>query len=261
MTNIGKYRKLSIIAMIVMVLTWLLAMAGLWNSLLSSEARHEGWVIVFMIIVLIAGAYLFFIAFNAADIRRLEKIRKEAFEAGKSEIFQETEKKKKTETELKNEAEDLQIVVDKILAGIHGVRSENTLCNKLLTSLAKELEFVQGIMYVLNKQEGIYNPIGEYALTDRKPQPFKEGEGIPGQVAENKTRTVLYDIPENYFVVSSGLGNAPPKYLIVEPVLVDEKCIGVLEIAAFKKPDETTGSIMDKVLTEVGHKLNKYITA
>ncbi len=72
---------------------------------------------------------------------------------------------------------------------------------------------------------------------------------------------VIYDIPENYFIVSSGLGSSQPRYLILAPVVFNDEPIAVLELAAFKKPDESTTRILDKVLSEVGQKLNKFITA
>jgi hypothetical protein len=34
----------------------------------------------------------------------------------------------------------------------------------------------------------------------------------------------------------------------------------VLELAAFKKPDDFIAGVMDKVLSEVGQKLNKLLT-
>jgi two-component system chemotaxis sensor kinase CheA len=71
---------------------------------------------------------------------------------------------------------------------------------------------------------------------------------------------ILYDVPENYFIISSGLGSSQPRYLLIAPVLLNNETIAVLELAAFKKPDENTSRILEKVLSEVGHKLNKFIT-
>jgi hypothetical protein len=262
MNNLGKYRKLSVIAMIIMALAWLLALAALWNTLLTIDVRYEGWLVFFVALTFVMGTFLFYLAYISTDASKLEKVRQDAFEAGKEEKIHESEKKKAREEQLKQDADDAQKAVEAVIAGIHGVRSLNTLCSKLLTSLAREMGFVQGIMYIKDKeQDGFYNPAGEYALTDRKPQPFKEGEGIPGQVAANNTMMILYDIPENYFMVSSGLGNSQSGFLIVVPVVHEEKCIAVLELATFKKPDEHIGEVLNKILSEVGLKINKFITA
>jgi hypothetical protein len=261
MRSLSKYRYLSITVAVALALTWLLALAALWNSLLSSEVKKEGWVLFFMVLVLISGMFLFYLAYKSADEAGLESAKKQAWDAGRAEIVQEIEKKKKLESEKKIVESDLQKTVDTILAGTHGTRSENTYCNKLLTSLSREMGFVQAVIYVKKPKENIFVPVGSYALTERKPEPFKEGETLPGQAAANKTMSVLYDIPEKYFVVSSGLGSAQPKYLLLVPVIYKNESIAVLELAAFTKPDAATTNILDKILSEVGEKLNKFITA
>jgi hypothetical protein len=261
MININKYRKLSILAVILLVITWILSLASMWNSLLASGLKNNLWMLFFMISLGITGLGLFYIAFLTTDSSQIEKIRREAYESGKSEIIRESERKKQVEIEVNTALEDSQKVVDAVLAGISTVRSEGGLCNKLLVNLARELGFVQGIMYVKKTGDTVYNPAGEYALTDRKPEPFTSGEGLPGQTAMNKTMSVLYDIPENYFKISSGLGNAQPRYLLIIPVVYNDQSIAVLELAAFKKPDDFTAGVMDKILSEVGQKLNKLLTA
>lgn len=261
MININKYRKLSILAVILLVITWLLSLAAIWNSLLASGMKNNGWLLLFMISLAITGLGLFYIAFIHTDSGLIEKIRKEAFESGKSEIQQESEQTRQVENEVNTALEDSQKVIDAILAGIPAVRSESGLCNKLLVNLSRELGFVQGVMYIRKKGEALFNPSGEYALTDRKPEPFKSGEGLSGQTAMNKAMSVLYDIPENYFKISSGLGSAQPRYLLLIPVVFNDESIAVLELAAFKKPDDFIAGVMDKVLSEVGQKLNKLLTA
>jgi len=261
MANVSKYRKISVIAMILMATVWLSAMAILWNTLLPSEVKHQGWIYFFLIMIFGIGFLLFYIAYISADSSILEKIKKEAYASGKIELLEETEKKKQEELKQKNEDENEQKTIDAILAGIHNVRSGNGLCNKLLISLAKEIEIVQGIMYVKNSKDSLFSPVAEYALTNRKPDAFLEGDTLPGQTAQNKTMSVLYDVPENYFTVSSGLGTSQPKYLLLVPVVIKEECIAVLELAAFRKPSEKTGIILDKVLSEIGPKLHKLITA
>jgi two-component system chemotaxis sensor kinase CheA len=261
MTNVSKNRKISVIAMIIMTIAWLSAIATIWNTLLISEVKHEGWIYFFMIVVLGIGLLLFYTAYVSSDSSILEKIKREAFASGKAELFEETEKLKHEELKQKDEDENEQKTIDAILAGIHNVRSANGLCNKLLIALAKEIEIVQGIMYIKNIKDSLFSPAAEYALTNRKPDPFKEGDTLPGQTAQNKIMSVLYDVPENYFTVSSGLGASHPKYLLLVPVVINDECFAVLELAAFRKPSEKTGLILDKVLSEVGPKLHKLITA
>jgi hypothetical protein len=71
----------------------------------------------------------------------------------------------------------------------------------------------------------------------------------------------IHDIPESYFNISSGLGNSKPRFLLLIPVLFKEECIAVIELATFKKPDDNTGRVLNKLSTELGIRLNKYAVA
>jgi hypothetical protein len=261
MTKLNIYRKLSIIAMATMTIVLLLSFAAIWNSLLTSEVKHEGWVIIFLALLFLIGTSLFIIAYKTSDASELEKVKKEAYESGKNEILQIGKKIEEVRNAQNIQEEDINKITDTILSGMQGIRTESGFCNKVLVNLAKNMGFVQGIMYIKEKKGVLFNPIGEYAITSRKPRPFKKGENIPGQVAESKSMMILYDIPENYFIVSSGLGNSQPRFLLLVPVLFNEESIAVLELAAFKKPDEITGKILNKVSSELGIRLHKFITA
>jgi len=257
-----KYRKFSVVSLIVLVVGLLLTFAALWNSLRNSNVQKEGWVVFFVLILFATGVFLFFIAFSSADETELEKMKKLAFEAGKKEILQEIEIKKQEETsEDKDEAEAVNHTVTSVLTGMQGIRTLNSFCNKVLSNLGKEMGIVQGILYVKNAKDSLFIPTGEYALTDRKPDSFKPGEGLAGQVAESKTSMILYDVPENYFSVSSGLGNSQPRFLLIVPILNNEESIGVIELAAFKKPDVLTGKILDKLSSELGPRIHKFAVA
>ncbi len=257
-----KYRKFSIAALFVLVVCLLLTFAALWNSLLTSDVQKEGWVVFFMLMLFATGVFLFFIAFRSTDETELENVKKSAFETGKKEILQELENRNQEEiSEDKDESEAIDHTVSLVLTGMQGIRTMKSFCNKILSNLGKEMEFVQGILYVKDAQEDLFTPAGEYALTDRKPGPFKAGEGLAGQVAESKTRMELYDVPENYFTVSSGLGNSQPRFLLIVPVLNNDESIAVIELAAFKKPDALTGNILDKLASELGPRIHKFAVA
>jgi len=262
MTTLSKNKSLSIMAIIAMVIFFLLTFASLWNSLLTSEVKHEGWVIVFILLLFATGIFLFFIAYNVADGSKLEEMKKEAYELGKAEILREIETIRQEKTsDQKIESEEIKKIADTILSGMQGIRTEKGLCSKVLSNLAKELEFVQGIVFVKDKKGEVFSPVGEYAITNRKPQPFKIGENLTGQVAESKSMMTLYDIPEDYFVITSALGSAQPQALIIVPVLFGEECIAILELASFKRPDEMTHRILNQVSSELGIRLNKIFVA
>lgn len=64
------------------------------------------------------------------------------------------------------------------------------------------------------------------------------GQGIAGQCAADGQMRLLSDIPDNYLKVSSALGTANPRQLLVIPVFFEKRQIGVVELA-------TLGSFSD----------------
>jgi hypothetical protein len=258
MIYLSKYRKLSVLAVCVLGLAWISALGAFWNTILKTEIRHEGLIILLMSLVFLSGLSLFYLAFISSDAAKRENEIKDAFESGKAQVTQEYEQKKQAEKHQQLKDEDIRQKADAIMSGIQATRSASGLCNKLLSNLAREMGIVQGVMYTGTEDSG-FAPCGEYALTDRKPEPFKKGETIASQAVLNKSITVIRDIPENYFRISSGLGSSAPKCLVLAPVLFNNETIAVLELATFEKPDAFAVKIMEMVLAEAATKLKKFI--
>ena len=75
--------------------------------------------------------------------------------------------------------------------------------------------------------------IASYGYKKRKnvSNRFKPGEGLVGQAALEKKPILITEPPDDYIQVASGLGEAPPRNIIVLPVLFEEQVLGVMELA------------------------------
>jgi PAS domain S-box-containing protein len=60
------------------------------------------------------------------------------------------------------------------------------------------------------------------------------GEGMTGQVVLEKQTLHRTDIPQDFVKITSGLGAALPRNLIIVPLMLDQKVYGVVEIASFE---------------------------
>ena len=138
-----------------------------------------------------------------------------------------------------------------ILSGLD-IKSPEAMCDQLLRRLSKQLQFVQGIVYIKDKKSKKFLPAATFALNDQNPEPFESGNGIVGQAVENKSLIRINDIPENYFDVSSGLGKAKPKHLLFVPVVFKNQCIALMELGSFRKPEENTEKLLQKLSEETG---------
>jgi GAF domain-containing protein len=252
MSNLSKYRQFSVWAMVILVAGFVLACAACWNAISNPGAKYFGWMIVFIVLMFASGLLLFYVAWQFTDEKKAVAERNEAYESGKASILHELEKRNQQEEQTqKSDQEDIDKAVHQILAGIKSGRSLKT-GNKILATLAKNMGFVQGILYIREKSGEMFNPEGEFAITSQKPSPFRQGEGLAGQVAASKLPMVLYDIPEQYFTIESALGSSKPRFLMITPVLFEGECFGVLELAAFIKPDDLTGKILQRLSVELG---------
>jgi GAF domain-containing protein len=125
--------------------------------------------------------------------------------------------------------------------------SINTLGDKIISALVKYTNSNQGGLYILNDEdeENKYlELISLFAFDLKKYQNRKIilGEGILGQTFLEKETTVLTEIPEEYIRITSGLGDAYPKSLLIVPLKVDKEVYGIVELASFKnyQPHEIT---------------------
>ncbi len=65
---------------------------------------------------------------------------------------------------------------------------------------------------------------------------IQPGQGLAGQCYLEKSTTLLTEIPAGYINITSGLGEATPRSLLLVPLLANEQAVGVFEIASFNTP-------------------------
>jgi CheY-like chemotaxis protein/signal transduction histidine kinase/CHASE3 domain sensor protein len=109
------------------------------------------------------------------------------------------------------------------------------LSEDIIKQLTEYLNAQIGAIYLFENGELILS--AGYALPYDKEhlQKFKLGEGLVGQAAENKKHIIFERVPFEYVTITSGLGNAPPKNIIVYPFTFDGQVKGVIEIGSVNK--------------------------
>jgi methyl-accepting chemotaxis protein len=113
-----------------------------------------------------------------------------------------------------------------------------TIGNLILATLANYLNANQGALYLLQETESkeILEVISTYASTKEKlkEQRIEIGEGLVGQCYLDKAPIILTEVPKTYIKITSGLGETIPRFLILMPLLIQGKVMGVLELASLK---------------------------
>lgn len=67
---------------------------------------------------------------------------------------------------------------------------------------------------------------------------IKIGQGLIGQCYLEKEHIYLKEVPETYFSITSGLGDATPKCILIAPLIYDENVQGIIEIASFHELEQ-----------------------
>lgn len=123
----------------------------------------------------------------------------------------------------------------------------------VIKNLVKYLEANQGGFFIykpyegkdaINAEDKLFKGKVElvscYAYEKRKYK-VKEiflGEGLVGQCVIEKETIYLNDVPDDYINITSGLGKATPRSILIVPLQVNEQIFGVLEIASFKNIED-----------------------
>jgi methyl-accepting chemotaxis protein len=116
-------------------------------------------------------------------------------------------------------------------------KDEAELYHAILSFAVKYLSVNQGSLFMVVNEES--NPVLELVASwayNRKKYLSKTiavGEGLVGQAYLEKQPVMLTAIPDNYLQITSGLGSANPRNIVIIPLITNDVVQGVLEIASF----------------------------
>jgi hypothetical protein len=217
--------------------------------------KVSSFSIVYIILVLLLNFAMFFMVFRFAQ-QLLEK------DATIQELANQIKASKeiKEEVVVTNEVKELNIneIIDKLIPPSPQSLTIENFSETILANISKVSELVQGVFFIKNRETGEFEAKGKYAYYSEQVLPrFKEGETIPGQVAKDKKLLNITNIPQNHFVVISGLGKGNPGNLIIIPILDKDETIGIVELATFKPYDKEFERLFEKLSVMLGKILVK----
>jgi PAS domain S-box-containing protein len=119
----------------------------------------------------------------------------------------------------------------------------------VIEKLVKYLKANQGGLFTLNEQEQTLTLLASRAWDRKKflQKTVSLGEGLLGQAALEKESIHITEVPEDYVNITSGLGQALPRSVVIVPLIAEETVVGVLELASFKEFTQNEISFLEKV--------------
>jgi PAS domain S-box-containing protein len=123
--------------------------------------------------------------------------------------------------------------------------------DRIISNLVKYISANQGALYIYEKNDGeeFLEMVSCYAY-DRKKfilRKFDVGEGLIGQCYLEKDVVYMTSVPQNYTFITSGLGDATPRNIVLVPLIVNEATYGVVELASFHMIENHQIEFLQKV--------------
>ena len=165
------------------------------------------------------------------------------------------------DTTRKNTEQDwLKTNLAKFSRMLQGQRDLAAVSKLILSDLAPLVAAHHGVFYIqeTGQDEPVFSLLAGYAVRQRDgaPRKFRVGEGLIGQAAENRERVVLRNVPDDYIRISSGLGEAPPRNVVILPVLFEGEVKAMLELASFEDLDEIRLTFLEQLAESIGIVIN-----
>ncbi|MDE1194591.1 MAG: response regulator [Pseudomonas sp.] len=130
----------------------------------------------------------------------------------------------------------------------------NLLGRNVLQFFAHYLGAVVAAVYVRQEHGGLVR-VASYGFSrqqELQEQSIYSGEGVVGKAAEQDQIITLDDVPQDYFKVTSGLGDGSPRSVIVVPTSNDDQVNGVIELGFLRELTQRDIEFLELVAENVG---------
>src|SRR5690606_389170 len=159
-------------------------------------------------------------------------------------------------TKVNQEQDWLKTNLTRFTRMLQGQRDLLSVARQVLSELAPVVNAQVGTFYMAERDEDntFLKLFASYAYKERKnvANKFKMGEGLVGQAALEKKRIYINQVPTDYVLVSSGLGEAPPRSIVVVPILFEGDVKGVIELASFEQFTRIQLDFLEQLLESLG---------
>jgi len=110
----------------------------------------------------------------------------------------------------------------------------------IILNIVKYLNANQGAVFIVNEADAddtYIELLACYAYDKRKykDRRIELAEGLIGQCIADKDTLYISDIPEDYISITSGLGSATPKTILLVPLKTSDHVFGAIELASFEE--------------------------
>jgi HAMP domain-containing protein/signal transduction histidine kinase/CheY-like chemotaxis protein len=166
------------------------------------------------------------------------------------------------DTTHKNQEQDwLKTNLAKFSSMMQGQRSIVSVAQLIMSELTPLVNGHHGAFYMMEADadgDASLRLSASYGFGGRKSlsSSYKLRETLIGQCAFEKKRIVLGHVPDNFIYITTGMGEAPPRSVVVLPVLFEGETKAVIELASFNPFSSNHLTFLDQLMDSIGVILN-----
>ncbi len=122
----------------------------------------------------------------------------------------------------------------------------------IISNLVKYLNATQGGLFIINDEDKNNLTIdltAAYAYDRRKylEKKIRYGVGLVGRCVNEAETIYMTDFPEDYLNITSGLGSAQPRSLLLVPIIFNQQVFGVIEIASIHELEDYQIKFVERI--------------
>ncbi|HVL00130.1 MAG TPA: response regulator [Dongiaceae bacterium] len=122
----------------------------------------------------------------------------------------------------------------KLNEALRGEKGVQVLGENILRCLADEIGTLVGAFYLLEGNALVLKASHAFTVRRGDRNRFMLGESLVGQAGLEQQQFLVRDLPAGYATIASGLGEAVPREVLLVPLVLNGKLLGVIELLSFR---------------------------
>jgi len=142
----------------------------------------------------------------------------------------------------------------------------NNLSKLFIQNLVDYMGAVQGGLFIINEenQDDVFYELTGAVAYDRLKlikKEFRTGESLVGRCIFEKKSIYMTEVPEHYVSITSGLGTANPRCVLLAPAIFNDKVYAVIELASFSEFETYKLDFIEKIGESVASTISNVKTS
>ena len=164
------------------------------------------------------------------------------------EIARSLERYRSAVNEIESQRQTKTIIAE-IASGLQTADTTEAFAHALISTLVPALQGGCGALFLLDEPTQCFQLAGGYSYQKRPDlmTSFPMGKGLVGQCGKERKPMILTDVPSDYIKITSTVGEASPRVLILIPLMSREQILGVLELASFTPLTDWSKALLNEV--------------